>query len=153
MLRFFRRIRQRLLTENRFSKHLLYAVGEILLVVIGILIAFQVDSWNEERIQRKRSDQVLLNLKEETKELNTWKTNYIFNVLPYSLQQGVIIDLMVSNGMIKSENYLNADVCDSERFQNVIASSILMTPELLKGAKGIMEDYGALLRIIEEKAD
>ena len=75
------------------------------------------------------------------------------NVLPYSLQQGVIIDLMVSNGMIKSENYLNADVCDSERFQNIVASSTLMTPALLKGAKGIMEDYGALLRIIEEKAD
>ncbi|WP_445386471.1 DUF6090 family protein [Robiginitalea sp. IMCC44478] len=49
MLRFFRQIRQRLVTENKFSKYLLYAVGEILLVVIGILIALQVDSWNEDR--------------------------------------------------------------------------------------------------------
>ncbi len=49
MLRFFRQIRQRLLTDNKFSKYLLYAIGEILLVVIGILIAFQVDSWNEDR--------------------------------------------------------------------------------------------------------
>lgn len=47
MLRFFRQLRQRLLTENRFSKYLLYAVGEILLVVIGILIALRVDNWNE----------------------------------------------------------------------------------------------------------
>ena len=47
MLRFFRNIRQRLLTDNKFSKYLLYAVGEILLVVIGILIALQVDNWNE----------------------------------------------------------------------------------------------------------
>ena len=56
MLRFFRQIRQRLLTDNppdrasragKFSKYLLYAVGEILLVVIGILIALQIDSWNE----------------------------------------------------------------------------------------------------------
>lgn len=47
MLRFFRIIRQRLLTENKFSKYLLYAVGEILLVVIGILIALQVNSWSE----------------------------------------------------------------------------------------------------------
>ena len=54
MLRFFRQIRQRLLTENKFSKYLLYAIGEILLVVIGILIALQVDSWNEERIQKKQ---------------------------------------------------------------------------------------------------
>ena len=47
MLRFFRQIRQRLLTDNKFSKYLLYVVGEILLVVIGILIALQVDNWNQ----------------------------------------------------------------------------------------------------------
>ena len=52
MLRLFRRILQRLLIKNRFSKYLLYAVGEILLVVIGILIALQVDNWNEERQER-----------------------------------------------------------------------------------------------------
>ena len=49
MLRFFRQIRQRLLTDNKFSKYLLYAVGEILLVVIGILIALQIDNWNEQK--------------------------------------------------------------------------------------------------------
>jgi hypothetical protein len=59
MLRFFRRIRQRLLTDNKFSKYLIYAIGEILLVVIGILIAFQVDSWNDERKQRSE-EQILL---------------------------------------------------------------------------------------------
>ena len=48
MIKFFRKIRQRLLTENKFSKYLLYAFGEILLVVIGILIALQINNWNEE---------------------------------------------------------------------------------------------------------
>lgn len=52
MLRFFRKIRQHLLTDNKFNKYLLYAIGEILLVVIGILIAFQVDNWNEKRKDR-----------------------------------------------------------------------------------------------------
>ena len=47
MLRFFRQIRHRLLTDNIFSKYLLYAVGEILLVVVGILIALQVNNWSE----------------------------------------------------------------------------------------------------------
>ena len=47
MLRFFRQIRQRLLTDNKFSKYLLYAVGEILLVVIGILIALWINSLNQ----------------------------------------------------------------------------------------------------------
>lgn len=53
MLRFFRQIRQRLLTQNEFSKYLLYGIGEILLVVIGILIALQVDNWNEDRKEKE----------------------------------------------------------------------------------------------------
>ncbi|KPM32943.1 Hypothetical protein I595_1370 [Croceitalea dokdonensis DOKDO 023] len=47
MIKFFRKIRQKLLAENRFSKYLLYAIGEIILVVIGILIALQINNWNE----------------------------------------------------------------------------------------------------------
>ena len=53
MLRFFRQLRQRLLSENRISQYLLYAVGEIVLVVIGILIALQVNNWNEDRKKRQ----------------------------------------------------------------------------------------------------
>ncbi len=49
MIKFFRRIRQKLLSENKFSKYLLYAIGEIVLVVIGILIALQINNWNERR--------------------------------------------------------------------------------------------------------
>lgn len=57
MIKFFRKIRQKLLTENksaspagRFSKYLIYATGEIVLVVIGILIALQINNWNQNRI-------------------------------------------------------------------------------------------------------
>ena len=50
MLRFFYQFRQSLFTENKFSKYILYAVGEIILVVIGILIALQINNWNEDRI-------------------------------------------------------------------------------------------------------
>ena len=54
MIKFFRRIRQKLLSENKLSKYLLYAIGEIILVVIGILIALQINNWNEDR---KTADQ------------------------------------------------------------------------------------------------
>ena len=47
MIQFFRKIRKRLLTENKFSSYLLYAFGEIFLVVLGILIALQINNWNE----------------------------------------------------------------------------------------------------------
>jgi len=49
MLRFFRQIRKTLIEQDNIRKYLLYAIGEILLVVIGILIALQVNNWNEER--------------------------------------------------------------------------------------------------------
>ncbi|MGB0916573.1 MAG: DUF6090 family protein [Flavobacteriales bacterium] len=49
MIKFFRKIRQQLLSENKFSKYLIYALGEIVLVVIGILIAMQINNWNEQR--------------------------------------------------------------------------------------------------------
>lgn len=51
MIKLFRKIRQKLLSENKFSKYLIYAVGEIILVVIGILIALGINSWNENRKQ------------------------------------------------------------------------------------------------------
>lgn len=53
MIHFLRRIRKKLLSENKFSKYILYAIGEIVLVVIGILIALQINNWNEERKTEK----------------------------------------------------------------------------------------------------
>ena len=53
MIKFFRHIRKRLLTENKFSRYLLYAIGEIILVVLGILIALQINNWNENRKKQK----------------------------------------------------------------------------------------------------
>ena len=59
MIRFFRKIRQRLLAENRFSRYLAYAIGEILLVVIGILIALWINNSNQERIKQERIEATL----------------------------------------------------------------------------------------------
>lgn len=65
MIKFFRRIRQKLLEENRFSKYLLYAIGEIILVVIGILIALQINNWNENQIQRKKERNILTEMQDD----------------------------------------------------------------------------------------
>ena len=74
MINFFRKIRQQLLTENKFSKYLLYTIGEIFLVVIGILIALQINTWNEE-LQNQRKEysfynDVLSDLEKDSKKLN-----------------------------------------------------------------------------------
>ncbi len=50
MIKFFRKIRQNLLMENKVSKYLLYAIGEIVLVIVGILFALQINNWNSNKI-------------------------------------------------------------------------------------------------------
>ena len=47
MIKFFRKIRQNLLSEGKIGKYFKYAIGEIILVVIGILIALQLNNYNE----------------------------------------------------------------------------------------------------------
>jgi len=49
MIKFFRKIRYALMEKNKTGKYLKYAFGEIMLVVIGILIALQINNWNEEK--------------------------------------------------------------------------------------------------------
>jgi len=49
MIKFFRKIRYNLIEKNKTGKYLKYAIGEIVLVVIGILIALQINNWNEQR--------------------------------------------------------------------------------------------------------
>ena len=52
MLIFFRKTRINLLSEQKMKKYWLYAIGEVLLVMIGILLALQVNNWNENRKNR-----------------------------------------------------------------------------------------------------
>ena len=66
MIKFFRKIRQQMLNENKTSNYFKYALGEVILVVIGILIALQINTWNE---NRKASN-------EETKILTALQTDF-----------------------------------------------------------------------------
>ena len=67
MIKFFRRVRQQLLSENKFSKYIIYAIGEILLVVIGILIALNINNTNEIKKQRAKELHYLNNIKSDLK--------------------------------------------------------------------------------------
>ena len=62
MIKFFRNIRGRLLGEGKFSKYLIYAFGEIILVVVGILLAIQFNSWSVERGENKKAQWYLNNI-------------------------------------------------------------------------------------------
>ena len=74
MIKFFRKIRQKLLSENKVSKYLIYAIGEIILVVIGILIALSINKWNESHkdsiFERKVILELSADVSQDIEEMN-----------------------------------------------------------------------------------
>ena len=68
MIKFFRHIRKDLMEKNKTGKYIKYAIGEILLVVLGILIALQINNWNENRINNLKETAILANIHKEFKQ-------------------------------------------------------------------------------------
>lgn len=101
MLRFFRKMRNALIPESRFGRYFFYALGEIVLVVIGILIALQINNWNEKRkeaiFERKVLNEILTSLDQNISYLDMgmeWNNqainscriilNHFYNNISYS---------------------------------------------------------------------
>ena len=95
-----------MIKENRVSKYLLYAMGEIVLVVIGILIALSINNWNSERINRKQEKEYLsrlvVDLEKDLDNLQSTFTRY---------QQKLILGKIVVDqlGENNSEFFLTTD--------------------------------------------
>ena len=64
-MKLFRKFRQQLIKQGNFKKYFFYAVGEILLVMIGISLAFQVDNWNEDRVKKKSEIRYYENIRDQ----------------------------------------------------------------------------------------
>ncbi len=75
MIKFFKSIRKSLIPQNNFSKYLIYAIGEIFLVVVGILIALSLNNWNEDRKDKKLEKyylhRLIGDLQEDVAEIDT----------------------------------------------------------------------------------
>ena len=65
MLPFFKKIRRNLIGNDEFHKYLKYAIGEIALLVVGILIALQINNWNDKRLERKEEVKILKSIKND----------------------------------------------------------------------------------------
>lgn len=97
MIKFFRQIRQQLLTENKFSKYLMYAIGEIILVVIGILIALSINNRNNESIQRAAEQNFYRNIQQQlADDAQNIQSQVQFNA-NYSKQFKYAISLIEAN--------------------------------------------------------
>ena len=88
MTRFFRKIRIKLLNENKFAKYLIYAFGEVLIVIIGILIAIQINGWNNDRIQAKKEVAYI----EEIRKSLLQDLNYIDFIIAYNYKKDSCIN-------------------------------------------------------------
>ena len=97
MIKFFRHIRKSLLMENKTTKYFKYAIGEILLVMVGILLALQVNTWNEARKSANAEAQALVELLEE------FKINF------KDLRRVERIKTNAENGMRNYLDFLNND--------------------------------------------
>ena len=142
MIKLFRKIRQRLVTENKFSKYLIYAIGEIILVVIGILIALQIDNWNTQQIEIKnlRGDLIyliedlrkdkkqLLQLKQERLEVVSYATEFIESYLnskpitsihPIENFRRIILEVKFVNNDIGFERVNSSKIFESDSFSTI----------------------------------
>ncbi|WP_411767922.1 DUF6090 family protein [Winogradskyella sp. A3E31] len=103
MITFFRKLRARFISENKFSKYILYATGEIFLVVIGILIALQVNNWNEQRKASKKEtvffENLLIDLQKDEEKLNhyekfnTKRIEYLDTLLTYIRNPNLVMGI------------------------------------------------------------
>lgn len=110
MTTFLRKIRHKLIAQSRFRKYLVYALGEIVLVVIGILIALQLNTWNTNRIQKEKERVYLSNIQRDLKDqleiieaqimyeqkVTTIATPIINN---YKKQKGFIVDSLFTSSI------------------------------------------------------
>jgi hypothetical protein len=138
MISFFRKIRHQLLSQNRITRYLAYALGEILLVTIGILIALQVNTWNEERKLRKEEGLLIQNLHEEF-EQNLSKLDLVADRLSKTEKS-----LRIILGLIDSQpDQIREEMLDSLLIKSVMVSGRIPQSFVLED----MKNTGGLSKI------
>ncbi len=107
MIKFFRRIRRKLLDEGNLKRYLIYAIGEIVLVVIGILIALQVNDWNENRKQKLEEQRILVNLKTDIEKDTSVLNQHIRETIKRDSAIVEIIDLLAPEKGYDKKRFIN----------------------------------------------
>ncbi|GGG46642.1 hypothetical protein GCM10010976_17630 [Bizionia arctica] len=135
MIKFFRKIRQNLLMENKTGKYFKYAIGEIVLVVIGILLALQINTWNNNQIAKKQLketyEQIQTDLKADT--TNIAQIVKLYDEKDKRIQN--IIDRKIKSSFydtINSLNYKDCKICITESTNFVEIKPITKGYGLLK---------------------
>ncbi|WP_218841857.1 DUF6090 family protein [Winogradskyella ursingii] len=157
MLKFFRHIRQHLLSESKFSKYMLYAIGEIILVVIGILIALQINNWNDNRKNDIKERNVLINLKTDLtadmQKLDTLKIQFekaaeskeVFeSFLYYKDRINIPLSEHFKNQFIHIWGDFNPNTITIDELKNSNSANLISNPELSRALYALYDNYNDL---------
>jgi hypothetical protein len=124
MIKFFRHIRKSLIEQNKMSKYFKYAVGEILLVVIGILIALQINNWNEHQKKRNLKNEYIVSLiNDYTKDTTQLNARLVRNKQRLNRINVISDSIMLS----QSNNYNNIIELFSNSFSGVRVTNVYNT--------------------------
>lgn len=107
MLKFFRNIRKKMIDEDNVRKYLIYAIGEILLVVIGILIALQINTWNENRVNKSKEYEYLKGIHSDlNRQIEILERTIIISDKAISIVHGLLEDYVRLDGFETSDSTL-----------------------------------------------
>ena len=104
MIKFFRKIRQNLLSEGKTGKYFKYAIGEIVLVMIGILLALQVNNWNQ-RLKNEELSKLYYSdfISEVSSDISTLNSRIVWNEKIMQNVSSIITTLATKNELSESE--------------------------------------------------
>ena len=118
MIKLFRNIRKNLLAEGKTTNYLKYAVGEIVLVVIGILIALQINNWNDARKNHKYEQEILLLINQNLKNDSIALSNELIKAKEANVLTNRLIEQVASGNYGDSLNYWMGKIISFERFKS-----------------------------------
>lgn len=160
MIKFFRKIRQNLLREGKTTKYFKYAIGEIVLVVIGILIALQINNWNENQKEKKLEKAVLKNLAQENKA-NLASLNQLMTTVSNCYDANlVLMELFNKDDTFLSTQNVDSLLFNSLEFDRFSPSENVLQELLSSGKLDIIEsdnlknalfDWTRVLKLAEER--
>jgi len=127
MIRLLRNIRKQLAMENKTVAYIRYAIGEIVLVVIGILIALQINNWNQSRLNRIEEKNILANLHDEFIENKKMLDS---STLVY--QNAMKTNMIIMNLIGKSAEEINTFDLDSLFYEALPSSQIVFSNNTVK---------------------
>jgi len=153
MINFFRKIRQHLIMENNTAKYLKYAIGEILLVVLGILIALSINNWNDRRIKKneelifykntkKQLQDDLQNIKDLVKYNDLYAGEFEYGIELISAKDKSQIDTLIKIS-IDLLNYSDYDR-QGNIYENIINSGevkLIDNDQIIEGIRRLEETY------------